>query len=136
VARCPRARIVLDALELGRDELGLFLELFFWPAFSPLNEAERIAVEKRDPVDGLTRCLPAFKEPNLDELFGRFEIPVPPKAEQREIVRRVNELFALADALMQRIESASRRVDRSSQAVLAKALRGDLAVDGIATNGQ
>jgi type I restriction enzyme S subunit len=53
-------------------------------------------------------------------------IPVPPLEEQREIVRRVDQLLALADGLTRRIEIASTRVDRSSQAVLARAFRGEL----------
>jgi type I restriction enzyme S subunit len=53
-------------------------------------------------------------------------IPVPPLEEQREIVRRVDQLLAVADGLRQRIDVASTRVDRSFQAVLAKAFRGDL----------
>lgn len=59
-------------------------------------------------------------------------IPLPPIAEQAEIVRRVNALLSLADRLKTRIDAASRRIDRSSQAVLAKAFRGDLigALDG------
>jgi type I restriction enzyme S subunit len=53
-------------------------------------------------------------------------IALPPIDEQREIVRRVDQLLALAESLRERIELASERVERSSQAVLAKAFRGDL----------
>lgn len=56
-------------------------------------------------------------------------LPVPTIEEQAEIVRRVDRLFVTADGLQKRIELASSRVDRSSQAVLAKAFRGDLTVD-------
>lgn len=55
-------------------------------------------------------------------------ILVPPVDEQREIVGRIDQLLALADGLGQRIELASARVDRSSQAVLAKAFRGELQI--------
>jgi type I restriction enzyme S subunit len=65
---------------------------------------------------------PALNGQKVRELM----IPVPPFEEQREIVRRVNQLLALADALTQRIEAASKHVERTSQAVLAKAFRGDL----------
>jgi type I restriction enzyme S subunit len=62
-------------------------------------------------------------------------VPFPPVAEQREIVRRVEELLTLAEVVNRRIEVASTRVDRSSQAVLAKAFRGDLALNrGVATH--
>jgi type I restriction enzyme S subunit len=35
-------------------------------------------------------------------------------------------MLELADGLLARIEGASRRIERSSQAVLAKAFRGEL----------
>jgi type I restriction enzyme S subunit len=53
-------------------------------------------------------------------------IPLPPLEEQCEIIRRVDQLLALADSLKQRIEIASKLVERSSQAVLTKAFRGEL----------
>jgi type I restriction enzyme, S subunit len=53
-------------------------------------------------------------------------IAVPPIDEQREIVARIDHLLALAHGIRDRVEDASRRVDRSAQAVLAKAFRGDL----------
>lgn len=52
-------------------------------------------------------------------------VVIPPRVEQTEIVRRVDQLFASAN-LEQRIEAASKCVERSSQAVLAKAFRGEL----------
>jgi type I restriction enzyme, S subunit len=39
-------------------------------------------------------------------------------------------LLALGDGLRRNIDAASRSVNRSSQAVLAKAFRGELRVDG------
>jgi len=51
---------------------------------------------------------------------------LPPVAEQHEIANRVKKLLAVCDGLRGRIEAASRRVERSSQAVLAKAFRGEL----------
>lgn len=56
----------------------------------------------------------------------RVPVPLPPVEEQAEIIKRVNKLFALADGLERRLEAAARRIDRSSQAVLAKAFRGEL----------
>ncbi len=46
--------------------------------------------------------------------------------EQSEIVRRVDALFKLADVIEQRLSAASRQVDKLTQAVLAKAFRGEL----------
>jgi type I restriction enzyme S subunit len=53
-------------------------------------------------------------------------LAVPPLAEQHEIVRRVHVLLNIADRLLERIAVTSRRVDRSSRAVLARAFRGEL----------
>ncbi len=55
-----------------------------------------------------------------------FVIPVPAVQEQAEIGRRVDSLLALADAVALRVSAASTIAGRLSQAVLAKALRGDL----------
>jgi type I restriction enzyme, S subunit len=53
-------------------------------------------------------------------------LPIPPLEEQHEIVRRVEALFALADAIEQRVARASARADKLTQAILAKAFRGEL----------
>lgn len=53
-------------------------------------------------------------------------IPLPQMKEQQEIVRRVDGLFGLADSLFVSIKTANQLIDRSSQAVLAKAFRGQL----------
>ena len=53
-------------------------------------------------------------------------MPVPPLPEQQEIVRRVEELFALADRLEARVGKARGQVDKLTQSILAKAFRGEL----------
>ena len=53
-------------------------------------------------------------------------VPLPPLAEQQEIVRRVSALFARADAIEVRAAAALKRVESLAQAVLAKAFRGEL----------
>lgn len=55
-----------------------------------------------------------------------LQVPVPPLAEQQEIVRRVEALFALADKIEARVEAATARVEKITQAILAKAFRGEL----------
>ncbi len=55
-----------------------------------------------------------------------FRVPVPTLAEQQEIVRRVDKLFALADVIEARLTDARQSADRLTQAVLAKAFRGEL----------
>lgn len=58
--------------------------------------------------------------------IGSLPIPLPPLTEQEEIVRRVERFFALADQLEKRVASATVRVEKTTQAVLAKAFRGEL----------
>ena len=53
-------------------------------------------------------------------------VPVPPLAEQQEIVRQVDKLFALADVIEARLTDARRMAHQLTQAVLAKAFRGEL----------
>jgi type I restriction enzyme S subunit len=55
-----------------------------------------------------------------------FPVPVPQLREQHEIVRRVEALFKLADAIKKRVEAATKRADKLTQAILAKAFRGEL----------
>ena len=47
-------------------------------------------------------------------------------AEQHEIVRRVEELFAYADQIEKRVEEARSRAKHLTQSILAKAFRGEL----------
>lgn len=56
----------------------------------------------------------------------RYPMPIPPIDEQKEIVRRVESLFALADSVEKQYQDAKARTDRLTQALLAKAFRGEL----------
>jgi type I restriction enzyme S subunit len=52
--------------------------------------------------------------------------PLAPFAEQQEIVRRVEDLFAFADRIEARLASAQKTVERLTPSMLAKAFRGEL----------
>ncbi|MDH1103582.1 restriction endonuclease subunit S [Pseudomonas mosselii] len=52
--------------------------------------------------------------------------PCPSPAEQTEIVRRVEQMFALAGQLEARIKAAQVRIDLLTQSIFAKAFRGEL----------
>ena len=54
---------------------------------------------------------------------------IPSLEEQTEIVRRVDQLFAYADQIEQRLEQARGRVDHLTQSILARAFRGELTAD-------
>jgi len=55
-----------------------------------------------------------------------LQLPLPPRAEQAEIVRRVEALFAFADRFNDRLSQARAAANRLTPAVLAKAFRGEL----------
>ncbi|MBP1927705.1 type I restriction enzyme S subunit [Methanolinea mesophila] len=55
-----------------------------------------------------------------------FSFLLPPLPEQHEIVHRVESLFALADHIEQRVATGKEHADRLTQAILAKAFRGEL----------
>jgi type I restriction enzyme S subunit len=52
--------------------------------------------------------------------------PLPPLTEQQQIVRQVEALFKLADAIEKRVAAATVRADKLTQVILAKAFRGEL----------
>src|SRR5258707_632462 len=62
---------------------------------------------------------------NLDNL-REVVLALPPLAEQREIVRRVETLFKLADGIEKRVAMATTCAEELTQSILAKALRGEL----------
>lgn len=59
---------------------------------------------------------------------------LPELEEQTQIVRHVEELFAFADRIEQKANAALERVNNLTQAILAKAFRGELTADWRATN--
>lgn len=67
----------------------------------------------------------AYTGINIEDL-RTLPVQLPPLNEQREIVRRVEELFAYADRLEARYAAARAQVERLTPALLAKAFRGEL----------
>lgn len=65
-------------------------------------------------------------QPNLNlQKIKNWVIPIPPIEEQKEIVRRVDGYFKLADKVEAQIESAELKVSKLTQAVLAKTFRAN-----------
>lgn len=54
------------------------------------------------------------------------EVPLPPQNEQSKIVRRVESLFKFTDGIEARVAAATARAEKLTQAILAKAFRGEL----------
>ena len=64
---------------------------------------------------------------NLNQgIVESLEVPHVSREEQDEIVRRVEALFKLADAVEMRVATATLRADKLTQSVLARAFRGEL----------
>lgn len=59
-------------------------------------------------------------------ILATLPVPLVPLPEQRQIVARIEELFALADAIEAAVEAARQRADRLDQSILTRAFRGEL----------
>lgn len=66
--------------------------------------------------------------------LAAYPMMLPPVEEQTEIVRRVEELLAFADKVEAQVNAAQARVNNLTQAILAKAFRGELTADWRAAN--
>lgn len=62
---------------------------------------------------------------NLEQL-RTIPLPLPPIDEQKEITRRIDLLFALADKIEARYNKAKAQIDQLPQSLLTKAFRGEL----------
>jgi len=70
---------------------------------------------------------PATAQKNINlAVLNNVELELPPLVEQREIVRRVENLFAFADRLKTRYTVARAQTDSMTPALLEKAFRGEL----------
>src|SRR5690606_41085285 len=91
-------------------------------------------------VTGVQTCaLPIFSgrtgQPDLThKMFGPCPFNVPTLQEQQEIVRRVESLFAKADAIETRYQTLKAKIDNLPQAILHKAFKGEL-VPQLPTDG-
>jgi type I restriction enzyme S subunit len=66
-------------------------------------------------------------QPNLNlGILKRQALPLPPKSEQEQIVRRIESAFTWIDRLAADATSARKLIDHLDQSILAKAFRGEL----------
>ena len=81
----------------------------------------------RESYEGLSGSVHGATRPRINTTQLRnLEVRVCPLAEQQEIVHRVESMFKLADAVKKRVAAAKVRSDKLTQAILAKAFRGEL----------
>ena len=60
------------------------------------------------------------------DFIAQAVIPLPPLAEQRRIIAKIEALFAQADAIERAVAIAQQRADKVDQAILVRAFRGEL----------
>lgn len=101
----------LVGLETGTPEGNRFVELFLRDRKHDIRQAS----------------YSSGGQPNIKlEFLNPYPLALPPLLEQREIVRRVDQLFAFADQLEARFAKAQTHVDKLTQSLLAKVFRGEL----------
>jgi len=124
VGTIGRVLIIPDKFEKGiinprLVKISLHSEIFPEYIGKYLGSPLAINMFERDSHGGTMEIL------NLKMLKG-LPIPLPPVIEQHEIVRRVEAMFKLAEAVEKRAEAAKVRAEKLTQAILAKAFRGEL----------
>ncbi len=118
VCRIPKA---LDGANITQDTARISVHNGIDPDFIALYLQSPSAQHRFDAaMKGV-----AVRGVNIGDVRA-LQIAVPPRDEQQEIVRRVDILFKLSDKIEKRVEAATKRADKLTQAILAKAFRGEL----------
>ncbi len=113
--------LTLDKVTINQDMKGITPIANVQPEFLLLvfqNIQNRVLEYIKEATHGTLRL--------EMEIIQSFAFPLPPLEEQKEIVRQVDKLFALADKVEVHYQKAKARVEKLSQSVLAKAFRGEL----------
>jgi len=100
-------------VKLKNNDLSPFLELFIKANNSGRGQLLELAYGGGKP--GL----------NLQNIKG-LKVALPSIEEQKEIIRRVESLFNMADTVEKQYKDAKARTNRLTQSILAKAFRGEL----------
>lgn len=104
------------------------------------QDTARISVDLRVPAEYVAICL---RSPSLQKAMAAatrgvavrginigdvraLQVPLPPLAEQRQIVARVQQLLGHGDRIGRALEVARRRAEKLEQSILARAFRGEL----------
>ena len=103
-------RLVANKKKLQPDYLYYYLS---W---------EKVRNYMRDKASGTAGSMPKINQGVLEKLV----VFLPSLEEQKEIVKRVEKLFKVADSIEAKYKKAMERVNKIEQSVLAKAFRGEL----------
>lgn len=99
--------------------------LIFSDTASDLRHFLKLALQSQ--YDAMREDAAGGVQPNLSlGAIRDIEVDVPPPGEQAEIVRIVQRMFTLADAIEARVTAAAARANKLPQAILSKAFRGEL----------
>lgn len=79
----------------------------------------------RSQIETLAHTTAGIHKISQQDLRGCL-VPLPPTQEQREIVRRVEASFQLSEEIERRVRAGTASTDKMTQAILAKAFRGEL----------
>jgi type I restriction enzyme S subunit len=121
----------VSAIYKGKDNLYIYPDLIMKcranakadPMYIYYSlSSERIRKYFRDNATGTSGNMPKINQATVSST----PISLPELKEQKEIVRRVESLFALAEVVEKQYCEAKRRVDRLTRSLLAKAFRGEL----------
>jgi type I restriction enzyme, S subunit len=86
-----------------------------------------LQLSSQESYDALHEHIHGATRPRVNTTQVReLSVRVCPVLEQKEIVRRVEVLFARADAIEKQVAAATKRAEKLTQAILAKAFRGEL----------
>jgi type I restriction enzyme S subunit len=87
----------------------------------------KLQLVSRESYERLSESVHGATRPRINTTQLRnLEVRICSLPEQHEIVRRVEALFGLADAVEKRVAAATARAEKLSQSILAKAFRGEL----------
>ena len=125
----------------SRDNAGLFI-VYKWRDEAYCDHFIRLSIDFSKAIPEFVALLANSKlgrdyiEENLVTSAGqntisqktlfKLKIPLPPLEEQKEIVRQVDRLFALADKMETHYKIAKEKIEKLPQSILAKAFRGEL----------
>jgi type I restriction enzyme S subunit len=87
----------------------------------------------RTQIEEISKSTSGLYTLNLSKV-AKLNVPTPTLTEQKEIVRRVESLFAKADAIEAKYNVLKTQIDNLPQAILAKAFKGEL-VEQLPTDG-